>query len=135
MSEYLFVYGTLQPGRAPRAIAGAVGMLQPVGAGSARGRLYDLGRYPGAVLDRLAEQRIHGMVFRLPEDAGILARFDRYEGYSAEAQAESLFLRVLEPVELASGGSLDCWVYVYNRPPAGARVLADGRYPEQRDGA
>jgi gamma-glutamylcyclotransferase (GGCT)/AIG2-like uncharacterized protein YtfP len=45
------VYGTLRPGRAPAAVAAVVATLRPLGAARVRGRLYDLGAYPGAVPD------------------------------------------------------------------------------------
>jgi hypothetical protein len=51
MSDYLFVYGTLQPGVAPREIADAVEELKVIGNATVRGVLYDLGEFPGAVLN------------------------------------------------------------------------------------
>lgn len=123
MSSYLFTYGTLHPDRAPREIAAAVALLEPVERGFVRGALYDLGEYPGAVLDATSEERISGTVFRLPDDAKILRQFDRYEGFAPNAPQSSLFLRVLHAVELESGRTLECWIYVLNETPRGSRIL------------
>lgn len=130
MSQYLFIYGTLRPGLAPDAVAAAVLTLKLVGEGFVRGTLYDLGEYPGAALEAAAESKVFGAVFELPGNPEVLHALDVYEGFNPEAVAESLFVRVEQAVELADGSSLPCWVYVYNLDPVGARVIADGRYPE-----
>ncbi|HEV2134966.1 MAG TPA: gamma-glutamylcyclotransferase family protein [Terracidiphilus sp.] len=121
MSEYLFSYGTLQPGRAPAEIAPAAARLRQAGAGWIRARLYDFGRYPGAILDEDESAEIEGVVFELPDDADFLRQLDVYEEFSPGAPEDSLFVRELHPVRLDSGGTLMCWIYLYNRDPAGAR--------------
>ena len=118
MSRYLFAYGTLLPGRAPAEIAEGVELLRPAGEGFVRGVLYDLGDYPGAVLDPSSQQKISGVIFELPEDADLLRRLDAYEGFNAAAPEKSLFVRTLHPVTIATGQGLDCWIYVYNRESA-----------------
>jgi gamma-glutamylcyclotransferase (GGCT)/AIG2-like uncharacterized protein YtfP len=135
MSEYLFLYGTLRPEDAPEGIRPAVEGLRVVGEGSLPGRLYDLGEYPGAVIDPAAEQRIYGTIFELPGDETVLRRMDVYEDFRSSEPEESLFLRVRQQVELASGGSLECWVYVYNLPPLGARVVTSGRWRPRKNAA
>ena len=128
MSSYLFAYGTLQPGHAPKEIAGAVAELQLLGKGSVRGSLYDLGQYPGAVIDSSSAKRILGTVFRLPGDEKVLRELDNYEGFDPDAPDRSLFVRRLHPVRLASGRTLRCWEYEYNRKTEGAKPLTGGRY-------
>jgi len=115
MSEYLFAYGTLQPGRAPQQIASVAGKLRPVGRGFVRGVLYDLGRYPGAVPDPKATRRIPGVVLELPEETGVLEQLDAYEGFNPLTPETSDFVRERQTVELAAGGTLECWFYRYNR--------------------
>src|SRR5579863_5960301 len=112
--NYLFVYGTLLPGKAPREIATVVRKLRPMGDGFVRGRLYDLGEYPGAVLGK-SGQIIAGKIFEIPEEPGLLKRLDEYEEFDAEEPKESLFLRKKWPVTRAEGKQrLVCWIYVYN---------------------
>jgi gamma-glutamylcyclotransferase (GGCT)/AIG2-like uncharacterized protein YtfP len=127
VTEYLFAYGTLQPGPAPAEIAAAVAGLRIVGAGRVRGVLYDLGAYLGAVLDAGAPANIKGTVFALPDPAGILSELDAYEEFDPTTPETSLFVRELHAVKLDSGATLMCWIYLYNRDPAGARVLRDSQ--------
>jgi gamma-glutamylcyclotransferase (GGCT)/AIG2-like uncharacterized protein YtfP len=126
MNPYLFTYGTLHPGRAPEEIAAAVARLQPVGEGFVHGRLYDLGDYPGAVLDPSSPQTISGTVFQLPEDPDILRQLDEYEGFNPDALDQGLFLRAQCSVALSAGGALTCWIYVYIGTPEPARILPSG---------
>ena len=115
----LFVYGTLHPDRAPGEIADLVSRFQPIGEGTVRGRLYDLGSYPAMVLDRKAGQ-VRGQVFVVPREPGALSRLDAYEEYSPAELSDSLFLRRKTRVTLDDGRRADCWIYVYNQPlPAG----------------
>ncbi len=116
MSQYLFTYGTLQPGRAPQEIAATVAQLRVVGTGRVRGVLYDCGEYPGAVLDADAPE-IVGTVVELPEDAPILRELDEYEEFDPRAPESSLFVREMHGVALDSGDTLTCWIYLYNREP------------------
>lgn len=133
LSQYLFIYGTLRPGLAPDAVEGAVSTLRLVGEGFVRGTLYDLGEYPGAVLNVASSNKIFGMVFELPGDAGVLRALDVYEGFNPDVVSESLFVRVEQVVELEDGSAVPCWVYVYNLDPVGARVVAGGRYCRARE--
>ena len=109
--EYLFVYGTLHPERAPREIAEVARRLRPVGTGWIRARRYELGAFPGVVLD--GGSRTDGGVFVVP-DAETLALLDAYEDYRVEDLAGSLFVRV-ETKVMMRDGERRCWVYVYNQ--------------------
>jgi gamma-glutamylcyclotransferase (GGCT)/AIG2-like uncharacterized protein YtfP len=128
MPEYLFTYGTLQPGHAPAAIASAAAQLRRVGEGHVHGTLYDFGRYPGAIVDVNSSQEIFGTVYELPEDTSVLQQLDDYEGCYPEAPDLSDYLRILHPVELSSGETLICWVYIYNRDVSAACIVESGRW-------
>jgi gamma-glutamylcyclotransferase (GGCT)/AIG2-like uncharacterized protein YtfP len=131
MSNYLFAYGTLQPEHSPDEIASAVAQLTPVGKGFVRGKLYDLGDYPGAVLSPSSKGKISGTVFRLPQDETVLRKIDEYEEFDPLAPAKSLFVRSLHPVTLTAGKTLQCWVYVYNQKPKVSRTLRNNRSPKR----
>jgi len=113
MPDYLFAYGTLQPGCAPAGVAALAAKLRPVGQGSVRGVLYHLGRYPGAVPDATSQSRISGTVMELPEDDSYLAQLDDYEGFDPRAPDTSDFVRERQIVELGDGRKFDCWFYRY----------------------
>jgi len=132
MTRYLFTYGTLLPEHAPTEIASVVEQLRKVGSGAVRGRLYDLGEYPGAVLDPSSSKKISGAVFQLPDDPAVLAKLDAYEGFQPRTRRSSLFVRTLCPVTMRNGRRLRCWIYVYNRKPTAAPVIVNGRYPRKR---
>ena len=122
MSMRLFAYGTLRAGLAPPEIAEAVARLQPLGKGAARGRLYDLGAYPGAVFALAGNETavdIEGEVYEVP-DAGTLRRLDAYEGFEADNPDTSLFIRrQIEVRMVGDGESVGCWAYEYNWPVEG----------------
>lgn len=128
MKECLFAYGTLLPDRAPAAMADVIQRLERVGRGSMRGWLYDLGEFPGAIVDDKAPREIWGEVFRLPKDDLLLRRLDDYEGFDAADPGGSLFVRRRSSVMLTSGERLNCWVYVYNRTPPAGSLLPGGDY-------
>jgi gamma-glutamylcyclotransferase (GGCT)/AIG2-like uncharacterized protein YtfP len=126
MSTFLFAYGTLQAELAPREVALLVARLRRVGEGSVVGTLYDLGRYPGAVIDAASERRIYGTVFELPEDPELWRELDAYEEYAPELPEASQFVRARTVAKMKDGDSLECWIYVYNRSLAGAKVVESG---------
>ena len=110
----LFVYGTLHPDAAPPEIADTARKLEFVSTATVRGRLYDLGEYPGLVLDdSLDAPEVPGHIFTVP-DGHTLAAIDAYEGFRPAAPAESLFDRTHATAILPGGEHRTCWVYVYN---------------------
>jgi len=115
MLNHLFVYGTLQPDKAPPEISAEVGKLQLVGRGRVWGKLVDLGSYPGAMLGRQFRRTIPGLIFSLPDDPKVLAKLDRYEEFFPEAPEQSLFLRRLVNVEQEDLTRTPCWIYEWNR--------------------
>jgi gamma-glutamylcyclotransferase (GGCT)/AIG2-like uncharacterized protein YtfP len=128
MSQYLFAYGTLQPGLAPKSMAGVVEKLRAVDAGSVRGTLYDLGRYPGAIADTAAEGKISGTVLELPADPAFLYALDEYEGFDPQSPETSEFIREQQTVELADGRNLECWFYRYNGKTDEKQVISTGMW-------
>lgn len=98
---WLFAYGTLGPGgRACRS-------LGPWEPDAVRGRLFDLGPYPGLVdLDHPSAQWVEGHA-RPVSRSELIDLLDPYEGVSV-----GLYRR--EAVRSRSGRIV--WVYVYNQP-------------------
>lgn len=78
-ATYLFVYGTLREKVAHpmRRIVDRYGVFQ--GMGTFRGRLYDLGRYPGAVASAEDSDRIVGEIYRLQQAAKALTAISHQE--------------------------------------------------------
>jgi len=103
-----------------------------VGSGAVGGHLYDLGEYPGAILDRSSGKKISGAVFQLPDDPAVLQKLDAYEGFRPSMRRSSLFVRTRCPVTMKNGNKLQCWIYVYNGKPAAPQIIANGRYSKKR---
>jgi gamma-glutamylcyclotransferase (GGCT)/AIG2-like uncharacterized protein YtfP len=117
VTDRLFIYGTLHPTRAPAEIAPIVALLKPIGPAILRGRLLDLGAYPGLILPGTDE--IRGELFALPVDRALRVRIwaalDAYEDFRPDAPESSLFTRVITPVTLPDGSALTAWVYLFNQ--------------------
>ena len=106
MTDRLFVYGSLAPGR-PNAhvlaqvpgiweVATVRGVLRYEGWGAAIG-------YPGIVIDERGEE-VAGFVFCSDELGAHWERLDRFEGEG--------YVRVLAPVKLGNGTLVQAYVYV-----------------------
>jgi gamma-glutamylcyclotransferase (GGCT)/AIG2-like uncharacterized protein YtfP len=128
MSDYIFLYGTLLPELATDEVAEIINRLRPVGHARVRGSLYDLGEYPGAVINSSLKSVIHGEVFELPQDESLIKALDEYEGYDPQDINGSLFVRLKTLVEMDDGRKLDSWVYVYNQDIRSAIIIPEGDY-------
>jgi gamma-glutamylcyclotransferase (GGCT)/AIG2-like uncharacterized protein YtfP len=91
-----------------------------VGRGTVRGRLLDLGRYPGLVD---GPGRVSGEVYRL-DDPELLPVLDREEGYN--------FVRRQGIVTLAGGRRVRAWLYRYRGPRERATPIPSGDYRRAR---
>ena len=114
----LFAYGTLMRGYGLHAVLAR--RATAVGEGTARGRLLDLGRYPGLVE---GAGRVRGEVYRL-DDAELLPVLDREEGYN--------FVRRRAIVSLAGGRRVRAWLYRYRGPRERSTPIHDGDYRRAR---
>ena len=122
----LFVYGTLRPcTHSPMAIwlrARAV----HAGTARTRGRLYDLGAYPGMIAARRDCEWVTGDVYRLRRPRSTLRTLDLYErGESGRGRPR--FVRVCRVVEL-HGRATPVWVYLYGLPIFTRARIREGEY-------
>lgn len=115
---HLFAYGSILTGTGQRSLARTLReLVEDLGPGYVRARLYDLGDYPGAVPSTNPGDRVQGRLLRLRAPLSALSRLDRYERYDPRAEAASEFVR--RPVEVAlpgRPGPVTAYVYYYNRP-------------------
>lgn len=132
MSEWLFVYGTLRKDTANS-------MHHMLGRGAtfvararARGRLYDLGEYPGLVASD-AGTWVHGDVYELADPRTALARLDDYEGCGPDDAKPHEYERVRCEVLMETGAREIAWVYVYRGTLAGKREIPSGDYCQRND--
>ena len=125
-TSYLFIYGTLMD---KHNEYGAY--LQQnctfYADGKVKGRLYDLGEYPGAVLDNTINTYIYGKVFLVNKIDEVLVRLDEYEGFGPDEEQPNLFVRALVPIQITSE-VLYCWMYLYNLPTGEFTKIESGKY-------
>lgn len=111
--ERLFVYGTLMR-RHPRSMFHLLGdRARFLGDARTRGRLVDLGDYPGLVPSDDANAWVAGEVYEVRPSSGIWDRLDRYEGCAAGTPEPHEFERVVRRVVLDSGEAVEAWVYLH----------------------
>lgn len=124
---YLFVYGTLQPSFVNPFAQSLYQNNRYVGPGTLRGRLYDIGHYPGAVYDPNGSDRVHGSVFDVTQQTNLLGNLDEYEGVSNPPMLTDEYVRVLIPICFGAD-ELRCWAYLYNWPLPDSQLIPSGRY-------
>jgi gamma-glutamylcyclotransferase (GGCT)/AIG2-like uncharacterized protein YtfP len=118
--RYLFVYGLLMRGC---ELHYHMESTVFVGEGRTSGSLWSLGRYPGLTA---GPGTVRGEVYRADDMPAALDILDDVEEYAADDPAASLYVRAVRPVRLDDGREVDAWVYLYNRPTAGATRIASG---------
>lgn len=103
--------------------------VELIGQSVIRGKMYDIGRYPGAV--RGADEEpgsIIGEVLKITHPKKVLRILDQYEGFDPEMPERSEYRRELIAVQLPNGKEVMAWVYWYNLPVAGKRRIRNNDY-------
>ena len=124
----LFVYGTLLQSSNP---FGSYLQNNSVWlcTGKFRGHLYDIGEYPGAVVNVYAETHVWGNLFTLTNSEHAFKILDEYEGFGSEFPEPNEFIRQVIEVETETD-TVQCWTYLYNLPVTGLRRIESGNYEE-----
>ena len=119
----LFVYGTLRPFVDIPMAKWFRSHARHVGSATTRGRLYDLGAYPGMATARGRCDRVVGDLYRVTNPR-VFRVLDRYEDE---------FVREWCVVKLDRGGCRIASAYRYRYAVAGAARIASGDYRVHRD--
>jgi len=127
----LFVYGTLRRGFELHHQLARLGARFHTEA-KVPGRLFDLGRFPGARPDDREQEWVHGEVFELRQPAADLEVLDEVEGFTPGAPEQSEFVRAITAVMLNSGARQSCWIYWLGPGQGSRRRIASGDYAEWR---
>lgn len=124
--NYLFVYGTLLS--AGNQFAEYLKDNCTLNShGRFKGRLYDIGEYPGAIADENYHNYVYGSIFSITNITEALEYLDDYEGYGDEQDQPNLFIRQMMGIETING-IINCWVYLYNLPVKGFKLIESGNY-------
>lgn len=126
IEDYLFVYGTL------RKHSVGHDLLQQfcdyVDNGTLSGNLYQIGHYPGVILNDEPRQQVVGEVYRIKNLDCLFAELDDYEECSSSFAEPHEYVRQQHTITLTSGHQVMAWVYLYNRPITGLKLIPSGDF-------
>jgi gamma-glutamylcyclotransferase (GGCT)/AIG2-like uncharacterized protein YtfP len=106
--EHVAFYGSLMKDCGKQEELQIKDCLESLGPCEIRGRLYDLGEYPGLVQ---GDDRVKAELYKV-KDLRVFPLLDKYEEFDVRNQERSLFVRHV--VRLPKP-QVDAWVYFYNR--------------------
>lgn len=119
----LFVYGTLQI-KGNHFADFLNKNARFVSPGQLKGKLFDLGNYPGAVYVSDSDSYVKGAVFELENPDLVLKELDFYEGIGSSGCEY-----VRKTVSIATENEiLECWVYLYILDTRHKFKINDGDY-------
>lgn len=98
------------------------------------GQLYDLGDFPGVVLEDGTSSVVHGELVRLDDARTALAWLDEYEEISPGGDPLDLYRRVKTVATLAGGELVSCWVYELQGSANGLKLLPEGIWQARPQG-
>jgi gamma-glutamylcyclotransferase (GGCT)/AIG2-like uncharacterized protein YtfP len=127
----LFVYGTLRNNYGHKLYSILRDNFELIGKGVIKGKLFDIGKYPGAVISKTDNNNIVGELYQAKNNEAIdqaLKKLDKYEGYDAHNLLSSEYVRKRKFVKLKNGKKALSWVYLYNRPVKNKRLIESGDY-------
>ncbi|HZY40257.1 MAG TPA: gamma-glutamylcyclotransferase family protein [Mucilaginibacter sp.] len=124
--QYLFVYGTLLDESNPYGVYLKENSRYHA-EGRFKGKLFNIGNYPGAVTHQAPDAFVFGSVFLINNPETVLKELDDYEGFGDDFAQPNEFVRELATID-TEGGTLNCWIYLYNYPVGGLPVIESGSY-------
>lgn len=128
--QFLFVYGTLRSDCGAAFSEVMQGQFSLVGKATTKGRLYNLGQYPGLLLSDANGEQVTGELYLLTGSASAMALLDRYEESAMSPASGAEYYRDKRMVMLEDGSVVQSWVYVYNWPVAEEDRIASGDYAQ-----
>lgn len=128
MNDLIFVYGTLLDAENKYGVY-LRDNSKFFSSAKVKGKLFDIGQYPGVVLYPDGADQVHGVLLQMDYPEATLDVIDIYEGFGKDQPQPNEFIRVLAEAETESGIEL-CWVYVYNLSLDNIRQIMSGNYHE-----
>ena len=126
MTDLVFFYGTLMSGFKRPGRSRIDPKLTPIGRGSIRATLFDLGIYPAAI--PASDGQVWGEVNTMLDADTVLSALDEIEGYRPGQPDASLYTRVETLVTFDDGRVEPAWAYFYNAPLGQAQRIESGDY-------
>jgi gamma-glutamylcyclotransferase (GGCT)/AIG2-like uncharacterized protein YtfP len=128
MNNLIFVYGTLLDAENKYGLY-LRDNSKFFSSAKVKGKLFDIGQYPGVVLYPDGADIVHGVLLQMDNPEAILDIIDIYEGFGEDQPQPNEFIRVPTQAETESGIQI-CWIYVYNLPLENIPQITSGNYHE-----
>lgn len=120
--RHVFVYGTLQRGHCRAHLMERAGPISVMPA-TVRGRLVDLGEYPGLVA---GDGVVHGELWTYEDVGALLGELDAVEDFAGwDRLGTSLYVRILARVTVGVATEW-AWAYLWRGP--GGKLIDGGRW-------
>jgi pyruvate carboxylase len=124
-SNYLFVYGTLKRTYKHAMHERMRTFVSYVGEGTCQGELFRIDWYPGMVSSDDEADKVIGEVYEILEEKPLFKLLDKYEGYFANSESSSDYLRRKVNVKHGSQ-TVQAWAYLYNLPTNDLEKITSG---------
>jgi len=124
---HLFVYGSLRSGFRSPVYEYISGYFNFIGEARVKGKLFDMGSYPGGVPSNDGTFII-GELYSIRDEAEFswaIGQLDDYEGVNVESDEVQLYRRELTDVFIKNE-IIPAWIYWYNGDVSGKPVIASG---------
>jgi gamma-glutamylcyclotransferase (GGCT)/AIG2-like uncharacterized protein YtfP len=128
--DRLFCYGTLMRGETNYHLLDPDRNIISVMQARLRGRLFELGNFPGMILSESPDQWVSGELFQLREMGKILARLDATEDFEGYGSAGSLYRRAIMRVTVYGAQHYLAWIYLLEHEPRGS-VIPSGKWRDR----
>jgi gamma-glutamylcyclotransferase (GGCT)/AIG2-like uncharacterized protein YtfP len=125
----LFVYGTLRPFVDIPMARWLQRVARYIGPAKTRGRLYDLGPFPGLKPARRIREWVRGDLYAV-RDPFVVRALDSYEAGTGAGRPR--FVRSACIVSVGRRGQRAAWVYMYQRNPSQRARITHGDYRAHR---
>jgi gamma-glutamylcyclotransferase (GGCT)/AIG2-like uncharacterized protein YtfP len=126
--DYLFVYGTLRRDSNSERYHLLARYGQFVGDATYQGKLYMVDYYPGLVPSDNPQDIVYGEVYKLSDPDIVLSRLDDYEECGPTFSKPTEYVRCKHHVKLRSGDVISAWVYIFDKPTDGLRLIESGDF-------
>jgi gamma-glutamylcyclotransferase (GGCT)/AIG2-like uncharacterized protein YtfP len=126
-SHYVFVYGSLRRGFQSTAYEYISRYFNFFGEAKVKGKLFDLGEYPGAVPTH-EDSFIKGELYIVKTESEFswaIAQLDDYEGVLVEANEKPLYRREIADIYV-NDAIVPAWIYWYNGIVSDKPVIKSG---------
>lgn len=123
----LFVYGTLLPECNLYISKRLRSEADFIGHGFVFAKLYDIGAYPGIVLDKSLGNKVYGNIYQLHNPESTFKTLDEYEGINSSLPEENEYIRSMVMVYFGEH-EIEANTYLYLKDVSYLKLIPSGQY-------